>query len=153
MTSRTGQAGLTYVEVLVATILLAIVLVPALQALSTGVLGSEVHTSTVDQHYAVVSRMEEVLAEPHSVLTAAASAAGDYQAPTSYSDTAGTPNRRIVYLALYDIDDADGDGNVFTVPDPDLDGDSDPFTGYTGPLWVRVEVQGSVMWLETLTAR
>lgn len=140
-------------EVLVATMLLAIMLVPAIQALGTGVLGSEVHTSMVEERYAVLSRLEEVLAEPYSMLTAAADAAGNYKTPTSYSDADGTPNRRIVYLGLYDAADADGDGNVYTVLDPNLDGDSDPYTGYTGPLWVRVEVEGSVTALETLTAR
>jgi len=150
--TRARQSGLTYVEVLVAAVLLAIVLVPALQALHTGMLGAEVHSSTVDQHYAVLSRMEEVLAEPYSMLTAAAGAAGDEQTPTTYSDAAGPVDRRLVYLALYDADDADGDGNVFTVPDPNLDGDFDPYTGYAGLLWVRVEVEGSVTWLETLSA-
>ena len=153
MIPRNRQSGLTYVEVLVATVLLAIMLVPALQALGTGVLGSEVHASMVEERYAVLSRMEEVLAEPHSMLTAAAGAAGSYKNPTSYSDAGGTPSRRVVYVGLYDADDADGDGNVYTVPDPNLDGDFNPYTGYTGLLWVRVELEGSVIGLETLTAR
>ena len=146
------QSGLSYVEVLVATVLLAIVLVPAIQALHTGVLGADVHTSSVVEHYAALTRLEEVLAEPQSALVVAAAAAGDEKTPTGYSDGAGSPDRRIVYLALYDADNADGDGDVFTVPDPNLDGDNDPYTGYDGVLWVRVEVEGSVTWLETLSA-
>lgn len=145
------QAGLTYVEVLVATTLLAIVLVPALQALYTGMLGAGIRTTTVREHYGVLSLMEEVLAETHATLTVAASVAGSYQVPTSYSDPAGPPDRRVVFIALYDADNADGDGDVFTVPDPNLDGDNDPYTGYLGLLWVRVEVYGSVTSLETLT--
>lgn len=152
MTVRTRQSGLTYVEVLIAAVLITIALVPATQALRTGMLGAEIQTSATEQHYAVLARIEEVLAEPHSILAAAASVAGNYQTPTSYSDTAGTPDRVVVYIALYDADDADGDGNVYTVPDPNVDGDNNPYTGYIGPLWVRTGVEGSVVALETLTA-
>ena len=53
---------------------------------------------------------------------------------------------------LIDADDRDGDGNPFTVPDPNLDGDNDLYTGYVGPLWLRVEIEGSVTAFETLTA-
>ena len=146
------QSGLTYVEVLIAAVLIAVALVPATQALRTGMLSAEVHSSAVEQHYAVLARIEEVLAEPYSILTSAASVAGDYKTPTSYSDTGGTPGRVVVYIALYDANDADGDGNVHTVPDPNVDGDNNPYTDYSGPLWVRAEVEGSVVGLETLTA-
>ena len=57
-----------------------------------------------------------------------------------------------MFVALYDADNSDGDGNVFTVLDPNLDNDNDPYTGYTGVLWVRVEVEGTVTSLESLTA-
>lgn len=152
MISCARQYGVSYVEVLVATVLLAIVLVPAIQALHTGMLGAEIHASSVNEHYAALTRMEEVLAEPQSVLVAAAGIAGDEDTPTGYSDADGSPDRRIVYIALYDAEDADGDGDVFTVPDPNIDGDNDPYTGYVGVLWVRVEIEGSVTWFETLTA-
>ena len=152
MKFRARQSGLTYVEVLIAAVLIAIALVPALQSLHTGMLGADVHSSSVNQHYATLARLEEVLAEPYSLLTAAAATAGDYKTPTTYSDTAGTPDRVVVYVALYDADDADKDGNAFTVPDPDVDKDGNPYTGYTGPLWVRAEVEGSVIGLETLSA-
>lgn len=152
MMCRLRQAGLTYVEVLVAATLLAIALVPAIEALRTGMLGAEVHATTASNHYAALSRMEEVLAEPHSLLLNAAGAAGDYKTPTGYSDAAGSDPRSLVYIGLYDADDADGDGNPFTVPDPNLDGDNDPYTGYVGPLWLQVEIEGSVTILETLTA-
>lgn len=152
MTLRSRQSGLTFVEVLVAAVLLAVVLVPAIEALRTGMLGAEVHASTASDHYAALSRMEEVLAEPHSLLLTAASAAGHYKTPTGYSDTAGSAQRRVVFIGLYDADDTDGDGDPFTVPDPNLDGDNDPYTGYFGPLWLRVEIEGSVTAFESLTA-
>ena len=152
MTPPAAQSGLTYVEVLIAAALLAIVLVPALSALQTSMLATDISGSLADQHYAAQSKMEEMLAEPHGTLITAAGAAGNYKTPSSYSDASGSPDRRVVYLARYDADDADGDGNAFTVPDPNLDGDNDPFTGYLGLLWVRVEIEGSVTSLETLTA-
>ena len=150
--SRNRQAGLTLVEVLVAALLLMIMLVPAMEALRTAMLGNEVLQSTSDQHYAVLSRMEEVLAEPFGVLVSAAAIAGNESTPSSYSDAAGPPDRRLVYVALYDATNADGDGNVFTVLDPDLDGDGSPYTGYADLLWVRIDVEGSITSLESLVA-
>jgi len=130
-----GQGGFSYVEVLVAVALLALCLVPALDALQTGVLGAATHNTQAVDHYAVAGRLEEVLAEPFSSLDAAAVAAGGPTVPTSYS---AAP--LLVYLARYDADDADGDGNPFT-------------GGDDGLLWVRVAVEGGGASLETLTSR
>lgn len=148
--SRARQSGLTLVEVLVATVLIAVVLLPAMEALYTGILGNEILQSATEEHYAVLSGMEEVLAEPYGSLLGAAAAAGSGSTPSSYSDAMGPPNRRLVFVALYDATNADGDGNVFTVLDPDLDSDGNPYTGYADLLWVRVEVQGSITSLESL---
>lgn len=150
--SISRQAGLTYVEVLVAATILALALVPALEALHTGMLGNEVYQISTAEHYAALSKMEELLAEPQATLILAAAVAGDQSTPTSYSDAPGTPVRRLVFLGLYDADNADADNNVFTVLDPNLDGDSNIFTGYTGLVWVRVEVGGSITYLESLSA-
>jgi len=149
---RNRQAGLTLIEVMIAAVLIMIALVPAMEALHTGMLGNDVLQSTSSEHYAVLSRMEEVLAEPYGTLTSAAAVAGSETAPSSYSDIAGPPGRRLVYVALYDATNADGDSNVFTVLDADLDGDGNPYTGYTDLLWVRVEVEGSIASLESLVA-
>lgn len=137
---------------MIAVVLLAVALVPAIDALHTGMLGVEIQKTVATSHYAALARMEEMLAEPYATLTSAAAAAGNESSPSSYSDAAGTPGRRLVFIALYDADDDDGDGNVFTVPDSNLDGDNNPFTGYAGLLWVRVEIEGSVTILESLTA-
>jgi len=147
------QSGMTYTEVLIAAALLSLALVPAMEALRTGMLGAQVFQNSSDEHYSVLARMEEVLAEPYASLTNAAAATSSEKVLSSYSDTAGAPGRRLVFVALYDADDGDGDGDVFTVPDPDLDGDTNPYTGYTELLWVRVEVEGSVTALESLVAR
>ena len=146
------QTGLTYVEVLIAMVLIAVALVPALEALRTGMLGTEIVQSSTSQHYAVTARMEEMLGEQHGALVAAAALAGHPMTPSSYSDPVGIPDRRLVYVALYDADNLDGDGDVFTVLDPNLDGDSDPYTGFTGLVWVRVELEGSVTAFESLSA-
>jgi hypothetical protein len=147
---RRAQGGATYLEVLIAALLLAIVLVPAIEALHTGILGTTINTEASNRHYAAVARTEEVLAEPYTLLLAAAGTAGNYKTPTSYSDASGTPDRLLVYIGRYDADDEDNDGNPFTVPDPDADGDGDPYTNYDGLLWVRTEVEDSITTLETL---
>lgn len=147
------QSGLTYIEVVIAAALIAIALLPAMDALYTGVHGSGVLQSSSSEHYAVLAKMEAVLAEPFTTLTSAAGTAGSQSVPSSYSDAAGPPDRRVVFVALYDADNADGDGDVFTVLDPNLDGDNNPYTNYTGLLWVHVAAEGSVTSLESLVAR
>lgn len=135
--ARRDQAGVAYVEVLVATVLLAVALVPALDALRGSLVASEVHETLAFQQHHLAGGLEEVLAEPYEALEAAAIAAGG--GPSSYSDAVATPDRRLVYLSGYDGDDADADGDPFTGIDPGL-------------LWVRVEIEGTPHSLETLTA-
>ena len=140
MTGRRSQSGLTLVEVLVSVVLLAILLVPAMRALQTGVVGSEVHNNVATTHYRLTSRLEELLAEPFEDLSDAAIAAGSPTIPSSYSEPAGPPGRLIVYLSLYDGDNADADSDPFTGTDSDL-------------LWIRVDIEDSVHALETIRAR
>ncbi|MDH3589122.1 MAG: prepilin-type N-terminal cleavage/methylation domain-containing protein [Gammaproteobacteria bacterium] len=134
-----AQTGLTLVEVLVTIVLLSVLLVPAIQALRTGVTGTGIHADVAAAHYRVTSRLEELLAEPFSELVDAAMAAGAPTVLSSYSDAAGPPGRMLVYLSLYDGDNADADGNPFTGVDPDL-------------LWIRVDIEGSVHTLQTIRA-
>ena len=140
MTTRKQQSGLTLVEVLVAVMLLLIVLVPAMEAIRTGVTGAEVHDELASSRFRLTSRMEELLAEPIGDLEAAATAAGGATIETSYSETAGTPGRLIVYLAPYDGDNADADNNPFTGTD-------------SGLLWIAVEAENTVHRLETVRAQ
>jgi hypothetical protein len=118
------------VEVLLATALLALALVPALEALEIGVRGGGVHEAEVALHYRALGALEEVLAQPFSDLEAEEIAAGG--AASAYSDPPGTEDRRLVYLSGYD---ADGD----SIDDPGL-------------LRVRVEIEATAHLLETLTA-
>lgn len=134
------QDGLTYLEVLIAAVLLALTLVPALDALLVAVSGTSVHESYVVDHNRLNSRMEEVLADPFSDLDAEAQAVGSPTTPTAYSDAGGTPGRLLVFLARYDGDDADADG--------------DPFTGGdAGLLWVQTAIENTDYNLETLIAQ
>lgn len=139
--SSTRMAGLTYVEVLIATLLIMVALVPALEALQPGVNGAGIHESRVEDHYQLAGHMENVLAEPFADLDAAALAAGSPTTPSSYSDTVTYPDgrqiTRNVYLSLYDGDNADADNDRFTGTD-------------AGLMWVRVEIAGSADSLETL---
>lgn len=140
MSSSRNEAGLTLVEVLVSIVLLGILLVPAISALQTATVGSNVHSDLAADHYRLTSRLEELLAEPFNSLSDAAIAAGGPLVPSSYSDAAGPPGRLVVFLAHYDGDNADADNDTFTGADPDL-------------LWVRVEAENTVFELQTIMAR
>lgn len=136
------MAGFTYVEVIVATALIVISLIPAMNALSVGVNGSTIHENLTVDHYYLTSRMEALLAEPYNDLDAEALLINDPDLPSGYSDTPSTPGGRTlnrqVYLSRYDADNADNDDDFFTGID-------------AGLLWIRVELEGTGRSLERLT--
>jgi len=132
-------------ELLVATLLIAIMLVPALDAMQSGIQGSGIHTQLAQNQYRMISKMEQTLALPFAELLTQADLVADptvlipapLSRPDLYSDTAGTESRRLVFLARYDGDNADAD--------------DDPFTGTdAGLLWVRVTIENSPRSLETV---
>ena len=138
-----AMAGISYVEVLVAVVLIAITLVPALDALIPGMAGGGIHESLAEDHYQLTGRLEQLLVEPYGQLNSAASAAGSPTTPTSYSDVFtyadGRQITRNVFLSRYDGDNADAD--------------NDPFTGTDeGLLWVRVTIAGSGDSIESLVS-
>ena len=135
------MAGFSYTEALVATFLIAMVLVPSIEALYNGVEGSSVHNTKARHHYRLTGKLEEVLAQPFSALEQAAETAGGPGVIVdSYADLPATEGRRLVYLARYDADNADTD--------------NDPFTGTDeGLIWVRVEIEDSSAAIETLTGQ
>jgi prepilin-type N-terminal cleavage/methylation domain-containing protein len=147
--NSSAQQGFTYLEVLITTLILAVAMVPALEALRTGVQGAATHQLIAQQQYAISSRMEEVLANAYGNLLAAAKVAGNQTTPSSYSDPSGQANRVLVYLALYDAD-----ANPFTITDANTDGDNDLYTGDTAKLlWLKAEMQNTPLSLETLLSR
>ena len=126
-------------ELLVATLLIAIMLVPALDAMQSGIQGSAIHTQLAQNQYRMISKMEQTLALPFSELLQQADLVADSTLliPEPYSDTAGTESRRLVYLARFDGDNTDAD--------------DDPFTGTdAGLLWVRVTIENGPRSLETV---
>ncbi|QMU60512.1 MAG: hypothetical protein GKR92_01880 [Gammaproteobacteria bacterium] len=134
------QDGFSYIEIIVATFLIAITLMPALESMEGALAGSEVHQSLSTQHFQLLSKMEEVLAQPYSALETAAAAAASATVPTSFSDAGGTTDRRLVFLFGYDGDNADADADAFTGVDDGL-------------MWVRVEIEGSAQIFESVTSR
>lgn len=121
-----------------ATLLIALSLVPAMESLQGSIQGSAVHAESTQDHHRLVARLEELLATAYADLDAEAQAVADPNTPTSYSDAGGTAQRRLVYLSRYDVDNADAD--------------DDPFTGTdAGLVWIRVEIENSAAALETLT--
>jgi hypothetical protein len=135
------MAGLTYVEVLIATALIAVTLVPAIEALKPAMQGMSIHAVQIVRHYDLTAMLEEVLANPFSELDTEAVTINDPTvASTTYSDLPATTNRRLVYLSRYDADNADGNGDFF---DAGMD---------EGLLWVRVEIEGTDQSIEGLTS-
>lgn len=146
---RSQQLGFTYFEVILAMFILAVAIVPAMDALQAGIQGADIHQSLTQQHYAVTKRMETMLAEPYSDLLAAAQTASNASTPSSYSDLAGTADRVIVLLALYDAD-----ADPFTLVDPNNDGDNDIYTGDSSNLlWLHVEIENTAAAVESLITR
>ena len=133
------ESGLTLVEVLVATVLLAILLIPAINALQTSAVGADVHRDLANDQFRLTSSLEELLAEPFADLEAAAFAAGSPTVETTYSEPSGSPGRLVVYLSPCDGDNADNDSDLFTGTDD-------------GILWLRVEAEGTVHSLQTIRA-
>jgi len=138
--NRHRMAGLTYVEVLIATVLIAVSLVPAIEALTPATQGMSIHEAKTVRHYALTAKLEDVLAKPFNELdTEAVTINNPTVASTLYSDLVGTSDRRLVYLSRYDADNADGNGNVFDGTD-------------AGLLWVRVEIEATRQSIEGLTS-
>lgn len=129
------QSGISYVEVLAAVIIVAVSVIPATNAIRGALDVAEADNQATVNHYHLMSKMEEVLAEPFADVAAAAAGPGT---ATVYSDPPG-PDRRLVFIAPYDGDNADADTDPFTGGEPDL-------------LWVRVEIEGSVRFLQALNA-
>ncbi len=131
-----ANKGFSYIEVLIATVLIAFSLVPAMESLRIGIHASDIHETRNINQFRLQGRMEKVLAQSADVLRAAA--AGASSVNSTYSDAVSDPDRLLVYIARYDGANADADDNPFTGGDKNL-------------LWVRVAIEGTADSLETLT--
>lgn len=133
---RLIQAGFSYTEVLVATALMAVALVPMMNALKPGLQGAQVHRDLAAVHFTLRGKMEEVLAQGFHALDMERQAAGSATVATVFSDTgASIPHE--VFIWRWDADDADGDGDGLTGGEEDL-------------LWVRVATTDGQVDLQTL---
>ncbi len=141
---RPPAAGFTFLEVIIAMAVLAVCLVPALEALrgGLGLLGIQEGMSMDD--YALLAKSEAVLAESFTALDNAAAAAGGPTTPTSYSDLFTTADgrqlTRNVYLWPMDGDNADLDADLFTGTD-------------AGILYVKVALANTPLYHESIAVR
>lgn len=134
------QSGLSYVEVLIAALLIVISLAPMMDAMRGATTSSGIHEDSAVRHTHLLAKMEEVLSEPFTSLAVAADSyplgGNPWTSPTSYSDAADATNRRLVFVAF-----SDGDND-------------DPTTGTEADLiWVRTEIEGTLIAVETLVYR
>ena len=130
------KLGFTYLEILIAITLIAIALVPMMNSLQSGLQGTALHKTKVEVLHVLTGELEQVLAEPFDDLDAAATTAGAYTTPTTYSDSgAAIPYNAFIWR--YDADNADGDGDWFTGGEEDL-------------LWIKVATLDESQSFETL---
>ena len=134
------QCGFTYIEVMLSAVLLAVLVVPALQALQTGVSGGPTPVMAA-RGPALSAKMEEVLSHPFPDLYAETYKSGGALLTSTWvndslSDAAGA-GRRVVVLYRYDASTRAGS------------------IGDTGLLYVRVyyDADGSANSLDTLAGR
>lgn len=108
------QRGYAYLDVLVATAVLLVCLVPAMSSLhSANQTQQQAETSMhLAQH--VSSKMAMVLARGKHQLNI------DVLNSTDLSDPIGDADRRLVTISYFDGDNADGDGDISTGVDDEL---------------------------------
>ena len=103
-----AAAGFSHVEVLVSVVLLMVLLVPALEALQSGISGSQ-SAALAARQLMLRDKMEHVLAKPFAGLYAETYLPGGNTASSvsaSLSDPPGSPDGRNVVLYRYDASSA-----------------------------------------------
>ncbi len=103
ITNHSSQRGFSYAEVLLSVILLAILLMPAMQALNTAILGGS--NNLAAKQLSLRSKMEEVLSKPFGKLYAETYLTGGNTTTSisaNYSDASGAIDRRIVVFYRFD---------------------------------------------------
>lgn len=101
--THTSQRGFSYAEVLLSCILLAILLVPAMQAVNAAISGGS--SNIAARQLALRSEMEEVLSKPFGELYAETYLSGGNtttSVSTKFSDAAGAVDRHVVVLYRFD---------------------------------------------------
>jgi type II secretory pathway pseudopilin PulG len=101
---RNRYHGFSYLEILLSVILLFVLLVPALEALQSGIAGGQ-NAPVAARQLALRDKMEQVLAKPFADLysqTYVPGANTTSSVSASLSDPTGAPDRRNVVLYRYD---------------------------------------------------
>jgi hypothetical protein len=136
-----AQSGFFYAEVLLSVVLLAVLLVPALQALQSGIAGG-LSPAAAARQANLRAKMEEVLAKPFSDQYAPTYAVGGNTATSvsaALSDAVGTPNRRVVVFYRYDAAanalSANDTGLVFVSVYYEADGIAQALNTLAGRWW------------------
>ncbi len=142
LSNRLHPRGFSYVEILLSVVLLTVLLVPALQALQTGIAGGQ-NPSLAARQLTQRDKMEQVLAKPFADLYAQTYLAGGNTTSANgpFSDPAGAPDRRMVVLYRYSYDPVTSSGALSP--------------NDTGVVFVSVyyEAEGSANGLNTLVGR
>lgn len=140
LSNRLHPRGFSYVEILLSVVLLTVLLVPALQALQSGVAGGQ-SPSLAARQLTLRDKMEQVLAKPFADLYTQTYLAGGNTTSANgpFSDPVGAPGRRNVVLYRYDASP----------------GALNPNPNDTGLVFVSVyyEAEGSANGLNTLVGR
>jgi hypothetical protein len=100
---RRATRGFSYVEILLSLILLAVLLVPALESLQTAILGRPT-VAAMPGTLALQSKMEQVLSVPFSKIYAETYVPGGntkHSVSDTFSDASGTPDRKLVVIYRY----------------------------------------------------
>ncbi len=136
-----GQTGFSYVEVLLSAVLVTVLLVPALQALQTGITGSD-NSSAASRQLRLRAKMEEVLARPFAKLYAETYLAGGNTTSSvsaAFSDAVGQTERRVVVLYRYNAStnalSGDDTGLLFVSVHYEADGSAGALSTLTGRWW------------------
>jgi hypothetical protein len=101
MKRRAG--GFSYVEVVLATLLLAVCIVPATNALRNGAAAPQIVASQTKAMLCIKSQMEKVVAEPYHNLVLASGTLATPSATYSLAADSQCPARNI-YIARYNPD-------------------------------------------------
>lgn len=138
---RAMQRGFSYAEVMLSVALLAILLVPALQALNGAIAGGQNPTSAARQTN-LRKLMEQVLAKPFPDLYAQTYVSGGNtinSVSAAFSDAAGSADRRVVVLYRYDASANALSGNdtglVFVSVYYEADGSANALNTLAGRWW------------------
>lgn len=139
--NSSAQRGFAYVEVLLSVALLAILLVPAMEALTTAVSGGAGNVAA--RQLALRSRMEEVLSQPFSALFDETKLPGGNTTTSvsaTFSDAAGAPDRITVVLYRFDaaanaLTSSEVTGLVFVSVYYEADGSATALNTLAGKWW------------------